>query len=111
MAMMNPPHPGRSIRENCLAPLELSVTEAARELGVARHTLSRILNGHAGISPEMAIRLERAGWSSAEFWLRRQTAYDLARARRREHGLHVRNLTETYGKQFPENGEITAAQI
>ncbi len=114
MAMMNPPHPGRSIRENCLAPLELSVTEAARELGVARHTLSRILNGHAGISPEMAIRLERAGWSSAEFWLRRQTAYDLARARRREQGeqgLHVRNLTEAYGKQFPENGEITAAHV
>ena len=97
MAMMNPPHPGRGIRENCLEPLELSVTEAARELGVARHTLSRVLNGHAGISPEMAIRLEKAGWSSAEFWLRRQAAYDLVQARRRGHRIAVRNLTETCG--------------
>ena len=91
MAMNNPPHPGRSIRENCLEPLGLSVTEAATVLGVARHTLSRVLNGHAGISPEMAIRLERAGWSSAGFWLRRQNAYDLQRARRREDGIDVQS--------------------
>ena len=84
MPMIDPPHPGRSVRENCLEPLGLSVTEAARRLGVARHTLSRVLNGHAGISPEMAIRLEKAGWSNAEFWLRRQTAYDLVRARRHQ---------------------------
>ena len=84
MPMIDPPHPGRSVRENCLEPLGLSVTEAARVLGVARHTLSRVLNGHAGISPEMAIRLEKAGWSNAEFWLRRQTTYDLVQARRHE---------------------------
>ena len=78
MAMKNPPHPGRGIRENCLEPLGLNVTEAAAVLGVARHTLSRVLNGHAAISPDMAIRLEKAGWSSADFWLRRQTSYDLA---------------------------------
>ena len=84
MAMKSPPHPGRSIKQNCLDPLALSVTEGAKVLGVARHTLSRVLNGHAAISPEMAIRLEKAGWSSAEFWLRRQTSYDLARARRSE---------------------------
>ena len=89
MPMKNPPHPGRGIRENCLAPLGLSVTEGAKVLGIARHTLSRVLNGHAGISPEMAIRLEKAGWSNAEFWLRRQTTYDLARAREREHRIHV----------------------
>ena len=83
-AMKNPPHPGRSIKENCLDPLGLNVTEAAKVLGMARHTLSRVLNGHAGISPEMAIRLEKAGWSNAEFWLRRQTSYDLAQARRGE---------------------------
>ena len=81
MGMKNPPHPGFSIRENCLDPLGLSVTEAARVLGVARHTLSRVLNGHAAISPEMAIRLEKAGWSNAEFWLRRQTTFDLVQAR------------------------------
>ena len=72
------------------------MTEAARVLGIARHTLSRVLNGHAGISPEMAIRLERAGWSNAEFWLRRQTTYDLARARRRENRVDVRELAESY---------------
>ena len=87
--MLNPPHAGRSIRENCLDPLGLNVTEAARVLGVARHTLSRILNGHAGISPEMAIRLEKAGWSNAEFWLRRQTTWDLAQARRNEDSIEV----------------------
>ena len=88
-AMKNPPHPGRSIKENCLEPLGLSVTEAARVLGVARHTLSRVVNGHAGISPEMAIRLEKAGWSNAEFWLRRQISYDLAQARRSEDQIEV----------------------
>lgn len=84
-----PPHPGQSIRANCLAPLSLNVTEAARVLGVAHHTLSRVLNGHEAISPEMAIRLEKAGWSNAEFWLRRQTTYDLAQARKREHEVNV----------------------
>ena len=89
MAMKNPPHPGRSIRENCLNPLGLSVTEAARVLGVARHTLSRVLNGHAAVSPEMAMRLEKVGWSNAEFWLRRQTSFDLAQARKNEHQIRV----------------------
>ncbi|MYD51889.1 MAG: HigA family addiction module antidote protein [Dehalococcoidia bacterium] len=89
MGMKNPPHPGRSIKQNCLEPLGLSVTEGARVLGVARHTLSRVLNGHAAISPEVAIRLEKAGWSTAEFWLRRQTSYDLALARRSEDRIKV----------------------
>ena len=93
MTMSNPPHPGRSIRENCLDPLDLSITEAARVLGVARHTLSRVLNGHAAISPEMAIRLEKAGWSSAEFWLRRQTTYDLVQARKGEGRINVQRYT------------------
>ena len=84
MPMKNPPHPGRSIKENCSEPLGLNVTEAARILGVARHSLSRLLHGHAAISPEMAVSLEKAGWSNAEFWLRRQTSYDLAHVRRTE---------------------------
>ena len=75
--------------ENCLRPLGLNVSQAARILGVARHTLSRVLHGHAGVSPEMALRLEKAGWSNAEFWLRRQTSYDLAQARRAEDQLKV----------------------
>lgn len=89
MAMKNPPHPGHSIKENCLDPLGLSVTEGARVLGVARHTLSRVLNAHAAVSPEMAIRLEKAGWSDAEFWMRRQASYDLAQARRSEDQIRV----------------------
>lgn len=89
MAMRNPPHPGRSIKENCLAPLGLTVTDAAKVLGVARRTLSRILNGHTDVSPEMAIRLEKAGWSNAEFWLRRQAAYNLVQARRSEDRIKV----------------------
>ena len=89
MSMLNPPHPGAGIRQNCLIPLGLTVTEAARILGVARHSLSRVLNGHAAISPEMAIRLEKVGWSNAGFWLRRQASYDLAQARRREHEIKV----------------------
>ena len=93
MAMSNPSHPGRSIRENCLDPLGLNVTEAAKVLGVARHTLSRVLNGHAAISPEMAIRLEKAGWSSAEFWLRRQTTYDLVQARKGQDLIDVQRYT------------------
>ena len=87
--MKNPPHPGRSIKQNCLEALGLNVTEGASVLGVARHTLSRVLNGHAAISPEMAIRLETAGWSTADFWLRLQTAYDLAQARRRQDQIKV----------------------
>lgn len=98
MTMNNPPHPGLSIRENCLIPLGLNVTEAAKVLGVARHTLSRVLNGHAAISPEMAIRLEKAGWSNAEFWLRRQTTYDLVQARKGEDRINV----ERYRSQQTE---------
>lgn len=90
MPMKNPPHPGHSIKDACLDAVGLSVTEAAKVLGVARHTLSRVLNGRAGLSPEMAIRLEKAGWSNADHWLRVQTAYDLAQARLNEHKIKVR---------------------
>ncbi len=90
MAMKKPPHPGRSIKDACLAPLNLTVTEGARVLGVARHTLSRVVNGQAGISPDMAIRLEKAFGSSADVWLRMQAAYDLAHARRHEGRIKVK---------------------
>jgi len=88
--MKNPPHPGHSIKDACLDPMGLSVTGAAKVLGVARRTLSRVINGQAGISPEMAIRLERAGWSNADHWLRLQTAHDLAQARRHQDVIKVR---------------------
>ena len=67
-----------------------NVTQGEKILGVARHTLSRLINGQAGISPEMAIRLEKAGWSNANHWLRRQTAFDLAEARQNEGAIKVK---------------------
>jgi len=90
MTMKNPPHPGRSIKDACLEPLNLTVTEGAVILGVARHTLSRVINGQAGISPDMAIRLEKAFGGSADTWLRLQSAYDLAQARQTGDKIHVR---------------------
>ncbi|VAX24878.1 Antitoxin HigA [hydrothermal vent metagenome] len=90
MPMKNPPHPGRSIKDACLAPLSLTVTDGAKILGVARHTLSRVINGQAGISPDMAIRLEKAFGATADSWLRLQAAYDLAQARRHENQIDVK---------------------
>lgn len=80
MPMKNPPHPGGIVKD-CIEDLGLSVTDAAKILDVARPTLSRVLNGKSAISPEMAIRLSVAFGSTAEMWLRMQTAYDLAQAR------------------------------
>ena len=79
MRMHNPPHPGEIIREFCVEPLNLTVTEAAQALGVTRKTLSTILNGRAGISPEMAIRLSKVFGRTPEGWLRLQVQYDLWR--------------------------------
>ena len=90
MPMKNPPHPGFTIKDGCLEPLNFTVTDAPAILGVARHTFSRVLNGQAGISPEMAIRLEKAGWSNADQWLRLQTAHDLARARQHQSAIKVK---------------------
>ena len=78
--MKNPPHPGLSIRHDCLEPLGLSVTEAARKLGVSRKQLSAIVNGRSGISPEMAIRLDKAFGGGATTWYQMQAAYDLTKA-------------------------------
>ena len=91
--MHNPPHPGEVIRELCLEPLGLSVTEAAEGLGVSRKTLSAILNGRAGISPEMALRLSIAFDTSPESWLNQQTQYDLWLARKDAKRLRVRKLS------------------
>ncbi|MDH5509364.1 MAG: HigA family addiction module antitoxin [Nitrospinota bacterium] len=90
MPMKNPPHPGRSIKDACLGPLNMTVTEGAKALGVARHTLSRVINGKAGISPDMAIRLEKAFGGTADSWIRMQAAYDLAQARQHENRINVK---------------------
>ena len=92
MKMHNPPHPGKVLRELCIEPMGLSVTAAADSLGVARKTLSSILNGHSGISPEMAVRLSLAFDTSAESWLNQQVQYDLWIAEKKRKSLKVKKL-------------------
>jgi addiction module HigA family antidote len=92
MPMLNPPHPGEVIRELCLEPLGLSVTAAAQSLGVTRKTLSALLNGHTGISPEMALRLSMAFGGSAESWLQQQVLYQLAQVRKKADSLNIQRL-------------------
>jgi antitoxin HigA-1 len=92
MAMHNPPHPGGIVRRQCLEPLGLSVTEAARGLGVTRQALSELVNEKTGISVEMAIRLAKAFGSSPEAWLGLQMAYDLWQARDRARSIEVRRF-------------------
>ena len=92
MRMHNPPHPGEIVRELCLRPLGVTVTQTAAALGVSRKTLSAILNGRAGISPEMAIRLSLAFGTTPESWLNQQLQYDLWQAERKRKHLRVRRL-------------------
>jgi antitoxin HigA-1 len=87
--MHNPPHPGELVKELCLTPLGLTVTEAAKGLGITRKALSELVNGRSGISPEMALRLEQAFGSTAETWLRMQVEYDLWQTRGRTGDLNV----------------------
>lgn len=96
MLMHNPPHPGEIIKELCLDPLGLSVTEAADALGVSRKTLSAILNGRTGIRPEMAVRLSIAFDTSAESWLNQQFQYELWHAEQLRGHLQVRKLVAAH---------------
>jgi addiction module HigA family antidote len=80
----NHPHPGELLREDVLVPLRIEITEAADRLGMSRTALSRVVNGRAGISPDLAVRLERAGVSTARFWMTLQANYELSLARKRE---------------------------
>lgn len=91
-AMHNPPHPGEILRSLCLVPLGLSVTDAAKSLGISRKSLSAILNGRAGISPEMAVRLSIAFDTTAESWLNQQIQYDLWQAEKRRKTLRVQRI-------------------
>ena len=92
MPMKNPPHPGESVRADCIEPLGVTVTEAAKALGVSRQALNNLINGQAGISPEMAIRLDKAFGGGAETWLRLQAAYDLAQAEKDSSKIKVQRL-------------------
>ena len=90
--MNNPPHPGEILKELCLEPMGLSITEVAEALGVSRKTLSTIINGHAGISPEMAIRLSKAFDTSPESWLNQQQQFDLWHAMNSSDTIKVKRL-------------------
>ena len=92
MPMKNPPHPGLSVRHDCLEPLRLSVTEAARKLGVSRKQLSDVVNCRSGISPEMAIRLDKAFGGGADTWYRLQSTWELAQAKKKAHRIRVERL-------------------
>jgi addiction module HigA family antidote len=93
MTMKNPPHPGLSVRRDCIEPLDLTITAAAEILGVRRQTLNNLVNGKSGISADMAIRLDKAFGGGAETWLRLQMAYDLAQARQHEGDINVKPVT------------------
>lgn len=103
MPMKDPPHPGEIIREMCLNPLDLTVTNGAKALGVTRKTLSELLNGHSGISPEMAVRLSKAFGRSPESWLKLQVQYDLAQVESKADQIKV----ERY--QRPEKADTHIA--
>ncbi len=92
MPMKNPPHPGLSVRADCLEPLGLTITEAAKALGVSRQALNNLIHGKAAISPEMAIRLDKAFGGGAETWLRLQAAYNLAQAKKRASQIKVERI-------------------
>ena len=92
MAMKNPVHPGEIVREECIRPLGLTVEQAARGRGVNRSTLSRLINGRAGVSPEMAVRLSKGFGSTPETWLRMQMNYNLSQMRRKLGRIKVDKL-------------------
>lgn len=89
LSLKDPVHPGQIIRHDCLEPLGLSITAAAEILGVTRVTVSRLVNGRAAVSPEMAVRLSKAFGSTPEFWLRLQLNYDLAQVNAKADEIHV----------------------
>ncbi len=93
MLMHNPPHPGEILRELCLEPLNLSITEAARALGVHRQSLSALVNGKGRVTPEMAVRLSIAFNTSSESWLKQQIQYDLWQAEQHRSELRVHPLS------------------
>ena len=92
MHMKNPPHPGRIVKQECLEPLNLTVTAAAKHLRVTRQALNNLVNERAGVSPEMAIRLSKAFGCNPEVWLGLQIDYDLAQAEKKSSGLKIRKL-------------------
>jgi antitoxin HigA-1 len=100
MPIKEPPHPGFSVRHDCLVPLGLTITEGANVLGVSRQALNNLVNGKAGISPEMAIRLDKAFGGTADAWLALQSAYDLAQARKTSGNITVKRYVAPAGRRI-----------
>ena len=107
MPMKNPPHPGRIVRQECLEPLGLSVTDGAKALGVSRNALSELVNERRGISPEMAIRLDKAFGSTAEAWAGIQFDYDMARALKHADEIKVERVATPPFRAIMANVEIS----
>lgn len=106
MPMLNPPHPGEIVREDCLKALGLTAVAGAKALGVTRQALNNLVNEKSGISSEMALRLEKVFGSSAEMWMRLQAAYDLAQARKKSGAIVVfEQFGKTRDKRSPIHGE------
>ena len=93
MRMYNPPHPGVFLKEEVIEPLKLTITTASRILGVTRPALSKLLNGRASLSPEMALRFEKAFGLKMDTLLRMQTSYDIAQARKAANKIKVKRYT------------------
>jgi addiction module HigA family antidote len=104
MAMLNPPHPGLSVKHDCIEALGLTVTRAAEVLGVTRQTLNDLVHCRKGISPEMAIRLDMAFGGGADTWIRLQAAYDLAQARRNADSIKVKRYEPALGEGPAQSG-------
>jgi addiction module HigA family antidote len=101
MPMKEPPHPGLSVRHDCLEPLGLTITDGAKVLGVSRQALNSLVNGKGGISPEMAIRLDKAFGGSADAWLALQSAYDLAQAKKTAKNIMVKRYAARRRQREP----------
>ena len=108
MLMHTPPHPGRIVRQECLEPLGLTVTEGAKALGVSRNALSELINGRRGVSPEMAIRLAKAFGSSPQVWAGLQLDYEMAAAMKNADNIRVQRVPHrTVGGLIdPKNGWV-----
>ena len=102
MPMKEPPHPGLSVRHDCLEPLGLTITDGAKVLGVSRQALNSLVNGKGGISPEMAIRLDKAFGGTADAWLALQTAYDLAQAKKTAKNIIVKRYVTRQRPREPQ---------
>jgi addiction module HigA family antidote len=103
MPMKDPPHPGLSVRHDCLEPLGLTVTDGAKVLRVSRQALTSLVNGKAGISPEMAIRLDKAFGGTADAWLALQRAYDLTQARKAAKHIDIKRYVARHGPREPRS--------